>query len=584
MLIFLVNGDSTAVDTVITYEIPEIVHYYDGISMSGEITPAFYEQSNIDMLSRLPVVLFAGELGQVNAIAGKGRKVSYTGIYLNGRLLRNQFLGFVDLVQLPLHFFDKATYGRSVAGAELSSLNLESKVNHFDRPYSYAHFLFGSFQSNIYGADFTRAITNDVGLYLSGEYYKTGGYRANAAGDRLSLYSNIYYNQLLPVRCDVFYCENKHDLSGSTVIPTAGRQKDRFLDISSTVAYQNGITTLFYNSQSMQYVDTLNARWLESQITQFGIVVDYHHDLLGVKADYGLAGYYRSVDASTALSTILYTLSSYVDYPFDVWARLSKQFGRLSFGAAGYVGVVRNHENIYCPKLEVGYDFLRSTRLYATLSKDARRPAELEKEAIFDTLVPYLIVAGNQDLTPEYCWAKEVGVRGEHYSVNLYRFDFDDLIAARAGSVDYYQYANIDSWRTSGCEASVNLPLRIHNTNPSSTFTVVIAGSGNILLEGDSIPYMPRYHGRGHLSVTRETERLSFGIALIGEFSSIRYDISGAEYSGYSIFSAAGLVKFMSLSCILRVNNVFDEDYAYMPHYPMPPRNFSVSVKWEFWD
>ena len=48
--------------------------------------------------------------------------------------------------------------------------------------------------------------------------------------------------------------------------------------------------------------------------------------------------------------------------------------------------------------------------------------------------------------------------------------------------------------------------------------------------------------------------------------------------------SATGLIKFMNLSCTLRLNNVFDEDYAYVPLYPMPPRNFNVSIKWEFWD
>jgi outer membrane cobalamin receptor len=44
------------------------------------------------------------------------------------------------------------------------------------------------------------------------------------------------------------------------------------------------------------------------------------------------------------------------------------------------------------------------------------------------------------------------------------------------------------------------------------------------------------------------------------------------------------MVKFMGLSIVGRVNNILDEEYAFIPGYPMPPRNYDVSIKWEFWD
>jgi outer membrane cobalamin receptor len=575
MLMLLFANDSTSVDTVETYEIPEIVRFQNGIFAVGEIIPRYYEQSITDVLANLPVMTLSYGFTGVKGVGFRGAKPYYTRIYLNGRQQRDDFTGYFNLAQLLLNAVERVAYGRSIVGSELSSLNFESKINRYDRPYSYARFMFGSFKSNIYSVDLTRAITNDLGLYVSGEYHKTAGFREHADANRLSVYAHLYYNHFFPARLDFFYNDHDYGFPGSINQPIEGRQKDRFLDISTTVAFQHSVMNFFYEARNMEYADSQNVINVDNRIKQFGADLAYHHDPLGFAVDYGVASYFLEVDGS---------VTSYIDVPLDLWARLSKEFHRFSLQVSGYFGKANDHENFYCPKLEVSYEFYESHSFCLSIGRDARAPSDIEINAVFDTLNPYFFADGNRDLVSEYCWIREVGVRGNQYAIGYYRFDYDNFITVDGTPGNHYEFVNIDSWLITGCDAYFDLPLRFHNTDSSRTVSVVLGCSGNIIFEGDSVPYVPRYHGGGHLSIIRETDRFSIGVVVRGELCGTRRDISGQDMSGFGVMSLAGLVKFMGLSCVARVNNIFDEEYAHVPYYPMPPRNFDVSVKWEFWD
>ena len=43
--------------------------------------------------------------------------------------------------------------------------------------------------------------------------------------------------------------------------------------------------------------------------------------------------------------------------------------------------------------------------------------------------------------------------------------------------------------------------------------------------------------------------------------------------------------SLMSRMCdVGRLDNVFNEEYVFVPHYTMEPRYLDFSVKWNFWD
>jgi hypothetical protein len=169
--------------------------------------------------------------------------------------------------------------------------------------------------------------------------------------------------------------------------------------------------------------------------------------------------------------------------------------------------------------------------------------------------------------------------------LNYYILDFTDYIApTQFLSQPSLQHINWNTWEASGLEGFIRYPIQLYNADSSVMTEFVFGLSGNSFLTGDSVPDIPDYNANISLSVRRATEKLSLGLAMTGEFWGARYNIFDEEFDGFNVFSVAGFVKFIALSCVARVNNVFDAEYERVPYYPMPTRNLDVFVKWEFWD
>ncbi|UCF70916.1 MAG: TonB-dependent receptor [candidate division WOR-3 bacterium] len=575
MILFLATGDSTVTDTSKTYEIPEIIHPYGETRPAGETTPDYYEYTALDILKEFPVVPLAYGFGVMSKFMNKGRNPAYTRISLNGHPLNTQPFGYFSLGMLPFHTVEQMSFGRTAAGAEFGSFDFESKINSYELPYSFVQFMFGSFESNTYGFDLTRGITDNLGFYMSGSYHKTEGHRENTDAEILSAYSNIYFNLFLPVRLDICYANSDCGYPGSMSLPVEGRQKDEFFDVSTTIGFGKGMGTLYYERQTMDYLDTLYDRTWSVQIDHIGAISEQHDTLFDVMLDYGVNGFYTVLTGETYLPGKL--------VGFDAWLLLEKWFGRGVIRAAGKLENVSDHDVFLLPRIEVGVKPLGAAMIYAALSRDGRSPSDIETWAPFDTLNPFLTVKGFEFLRSEYCWCGEIGLRGKGFFLNLYRLSFTDYISVFVVD-DYIGYGNLDAWETNGLEGYLNLPVRMYNADSTASTEFAIGVSGNIVMNGDPVHYVSRHYASGTISAKRETERLGFGIALRGEYSGTRRDIDGTEYPGYKILSAAGFVKYMGLSCTLRLNNVLDAEYVYLRGYPMPPRNFDVSVKWEFWD
>jgi hypothetical protein len=314
-----------------------------------------------------------------------------------------------------------------------------------------------------------------------------------------------------------------------------------------------------------------------------GTLIADQHKLFDVDLDFGVNGFWTWINGEFFTTTSWSWLESRMNKA-EVWARLGKSFGRAFVRAAGKIDFARGLETFYYPKLESGVRIMGSTFLNAAVSREVHKPSTWELWAPFDTLNPYLRIEGNWELLPEYCWAQEIGLRGSNFSLNYYRLDFHDYISVNTENLDLYTYENLTSWHTTGLEGFLNYPIRLYNADSSVMTEFVFGLSGNSFLSGDSVPYMPDYNAIASLSIRRATEKLSLGLALQGEVWGIRYDIFDDEFDGFNVFSVAGLVKFITLSCVARVNNVFDTEYERIPHYPMPMRNFDVSIRWEFWD
>lgn len=587
MFIILINGDSTvtdtvAIDSVVVYEIPEIINFQmcdtllpSRISCSEEdIILTGHSQNLVDALYFTPFMLHIYGYGQLNLIAHKGLDPKHTMLFLNGHKLDNPIFGYFNVTTLPVQIFESISIGGDMMTSAPNSINMISRVNHYDRPFSLVNYTFGDFGTNIYNIDFTRPITNDFGFYLSGLYREYEGYRGNDDFKIGSFYTNIYYNRFFPMRLDIVYFSDDYEIAGSTLDTLYGRGKDKFIDVCFVYGAGNHKIAIYHTLVNAEYTDPFAST---SSIRNYGFHTRSYHTFNNLGLSYGLMGQ-RSL-----IETDLY--GSHAINSMALWLQCNKSFENFFLSVASRGEWISNYDFFYLPKVSFGVDIFDSTYLTGTVSRSFRAPSLSETYESPEVIYPYYRIKGNIDILPEYYWLQELAIKRKNIELNFYKYDFTNRIVTHLDSVGYYIPENINPWQTIGVEGYLELPFYFNgNTDGKSSTEISVGFSGNYLFKGDSLPLVPKGISSFFLSIKRKTERLSLGLLIKERFVGIRHDISGQRLTSFRVFSTAGTIKFISLSCTLNIDNIFDESYAYIANYPMAPRSFSLSIKWEFWD
>jgi outer membrane receptor protein involved in Fe transport len=592
MFFFLMGEDSLSVDSVtvdsliadslLVYEIPEIIDFpmcntttpYTNACMPKSNVFTGYEQSLIDYFSITPFMLHIYGIGQLSTIAQRGENPEHTAFFLNGHRLSNPLFGYFNTVVLPVQFFESISTGEDIMTSSSQSINLVSKINQYDKPFSYVNYTFGSFKNSMYNIDFTRPITNDIGFYLSGLYRNFEGYNGNDDFQIASFYTNLYNNQILPMRCDIIYFSNDYGILHSPVDTLFGRGKDTFFDASFVAGLNNHSITAYYTMNENDYSEPYAHI---SLVKNYGIHTRSNHTIHDFIVQYGCMAEKNMIDSDL--------FGSHRINGFVLWVQLEKSFKRLFLTVASRGEWISNYDVMYLPKIVCGVDVYDSTYVTGTVSRHFRAPSIVETYESNVISYPYYSVQGNKDLLPEYYWVQELGIRKKNiFVINCYKYDFTDRIVAQLDNEGFSTYQNINSWQTIGVEGYLEVPFYVRHGNGNSLTEISAGYSGNYLFKGDSSSLVPKGISNLYLTLKRLTDRFSFIVLVKERFIGMRHDMSGQDLDPFGLFSIVGTIKFISLSCTLTIDNILDESYDYVPNYPMPPRSFALSIKWEFWN
>ena len=587
MFIILMNEDSTTVDSITTdslaaYGVPVIINLTNFPNRllnkvfytTREISPTGYELDLAEVLSLTPFMLDSYGQGQLNLVSQRGLDPNQTKLFLNGHRFDNYLFGFFDLRKLPVQFIERMEIGENTTGITSNTINLISKVNHYDKPYSYLNYTTGDWGTNIYNLDFTRPITNDFGFYLSGLYWGYEGYRTHSDVKINSFYTNFYYNQFIPMRLDIIYFSNDYGIHGNTLDTLYGRGNDKFLDVCYVNGFNNHKITLYYNLQQGNYADPF-ASTLSTK--NYGLNTESYLHTDNFEFIYGFAG---------SMSNIKTDLYGYHEVSsLNFWAKLNKSFSRCVSSISNHVEWLNTYNIFYEPKILLGLNIFDATYLIGSVSRSFRIPSICETYEPRTIAYPYYGMNGNSDLQPEYYWIQEFGIKRENFILDFYKYDFTNHIINQFDTTGYYVPQNLSSWQTVGIENYLELPIAFTNPNDTTSTTEISLGfASNYLFKGDSLPFVPKGMVNFFLSLKRKSARFTFALVAKQRTVSARQDISGQEMAPFSIFGLDGTIKFITLSCHLKIDNVFNRSYAIFSDYPMPPRSFTVSIKWEFWN
>ncbi len=587
MFIILMTEDSTIVDSARVYEIPEILHFGfqseigEGLYSTQNIVPTDYDVNLLDAFSHSPFTVVNFGPGQLNLLSQKGQDPQHVAVHLNNHRIENRLFGYMDLAAFPIQFIDTISVEQDYYGK--SGIDLTTKINHYHRPFSQIKYTTGAFETDMYNVDFTRSITNNFGIYISGLYWSSQGHRRNSDFGIGSFYAHINYNQIIPMRFDALYFSNDFGVPGDDFDTLDGSGTDRFIDVCYAVGTDNHRLALYYTSNSKSYDESLSDSLFQTAFKNYGLDFRTCYDIKGYEILWNLLGVRNTIESAYDLDFVPDNISqSENSLRFGIVC--NKAFQNVLFSVSN-VGEFRNDDDFfYTPRVCLGFKLLESTYLMGAVSKNYRVPSVAEiyfPERIKNS---YIYIKGNEKLLPEYSWSQEIGIKGDFFAFTFYKNDYDDLIVLRPDSNDYYYHQNIDTWQTIGVENSLEIPMRLNNRLSKSVTEVCTGFSGNYLFKGEALPLIPEGNANVFVTFRRNAERFGLGLTVQGQFIGNRQDIYGQGMAPFKVVSLVGAVRFVTLSFILRLDNVFNEEYVFVPHYTMEPRHINFSVKWEFWD
>jgi outer membrane receptor protein involved in Fe transport len=576
------DEDTTTVDSIPKYEVPEIIDFanhteviYKDIYTTYEITPEKFDFNLMDAFFLTPVITENYGLGQLNLLSYQGRHSRYTNIFINHHPYTNPIFGYVNLTKLPVQFFERILVEEDFLGAE--AINLVTKVNHYNRPFSYISFTTGDYGNNIYNIDFTRPITNEFGLYLSGLHWNCYGYTANSDFKTNSFYINSYYNQFTQMRFDFLALWNNHKIPIGASDSLFLNGEDKLIDANLTCGFGSHNVSIFHILENTDYTDTVSKASDQNQLQTLGILTESYHRLSIFDVIYNLTGSMSKIESNS--------LDSHSMNSLGLCIRLVKEYKSFLFSVSNRGEFFDTGDYFYTPRIDLDVNIIDSTYLTASLSRDFRKPSILETHSSDNTLYPYYKIKGNSNLAPEYCLKQEAGIKRSNFVFKLYKLDFDNFIVMQPDTDGYYIPTNIDDWQIIGIENYLEIPVRFYNQLDTNSMIEISAGmSNNYVFTGDSLAFVPKGFANFFISLKKETERFGAGLLVNARHMGKRHDVSTQEISSFNFFSAIGTIRLMSLSCTIKIDNILNSYYTYIPDYPMAPRHLDVSVRWEFWD
>ena len=214
----------------------------------------------------------------------------------------------------------------------------------------------------------------------------------------------------------------------------------------------------------------------------------------------------------------------------------------------------------------------------------------------------YYTDMGNADLKPEYATQYDVGLQyTKTFMKGFYRgFDFqadvyynkvtDKIIAYPKGQQFRWTMLNLGEVEIKGIDVSMMNTFQIGKLviNAKAQYTYQKAQDFTDPADtyyGDQIPYIPWHSGSFVAGADWRGWSLNYSFLYVGERynqqENIRYNHTQPWYTNDMSLAKSFTWRKMAWKVSCEVNNLLNQDYDVILNYPMPLRNFRVSISIE---
>lgn len=567
--------DSVPEDTVVFYEVPDILQpgFVNTYTRTG--TARAYRRNSIhngsdmyETMVRTSILpLYYGN-GYPLHSAHLNHALRNTPLLLNGHPVSHPLWGVYDYSWVPLNHLATLLLGSDGFGEYV--IDGRTKINSYTQPFSYFQFSTGAFSTNIFNIDFTRAVSNNFGLYTSGVYETSDGQWENSQHDRGSLYAHAYYSGNFKARTDILYHTNTRGFPGNELDTLTGKEEYIFSDASFMIGNDNHLVILYYTRHENLYQNHM----LDEQLIRtetFAFQSEHTYSIKGLELLCRPRGQLYIIDSDA--------YGDYTTHDGECALALSKKFNRIVASAQNKTFIDSENNLFNTPHFTVGLQTYDSLWLSAELSRTFRIPT-LPETTSNGAGYEFLPFVGNPFLEIEYCWSQNFSLHTPTTFVSLYRNVYDNLISQECDTL-----YNIPALTTVGIHGSTELTIPLAEDSAAQARTDITLGlTGNYIFSEDSLPYSPKQHIAALISFSRQTQRLGLRTTIQGQYYDTRFTSHGEKLDAFHTISGSLAVRVVALTLTFHADNLLNSKYSFLPNYQMPSRTFLFTVKWEFWN
>ncbi|MCX7995233.1 MAG: hypothetical protein N3A65_05640 [candidate division WOR-3 bacterium] len=542
-------SDSCAFDSLKfeQYKIPRIIDFLETGALDSILTPRLLVKPAIFLSGFDGVFCYTPYLICTRSFFIDVKGHEPFAFHINSHAIDDYFRRDLNLVTLPLNFFESIALVRKFTGLGINRIEFKTRVNTYERPYSHLYFtLLG--ERTIYNIDFTRSFNEYTGIYTSGFYsreYKNydDSYLKTNGG-----FLNFYFSRFLPLKFDVLFTNASYD----TIINNLN-----FSDIAITVGDKFYKLLLFRNNLK------ISAAINENNFITYGTAQKFLFHLKNFENNIDI------IIKSSRFQTPYF--DPFRNEIFEFNHNITSNFRQFIAGT-DYRVYYDNKRIYFEPGLRFGYKIKDSLIISAQLLSFYRKPDYISRYGNSHFVDAVIRIMGNTDIKGEKVLHKSVNLGYKKSLITLYHATIKNQIVYQREGNNINYVVNIPENEIAWIEGFFDIPL-LYNFS-------VMSGLNNILMV--NIPEgFPEFIFKIGLNWQRETTRSFLNVFCRFNFLGERYDLTGDFYKPFHTISAGFTLRFLTLNLGFIFDNILDNGAE---DFPDSSRNLGFEVKWEFWD
>jgi len=423
-----------------------------------------------------------GSPGDLKSVSIRGSSPEQVLVMVDGQVVNDPQTGKIDLGQIPADLIEKIEIYRGPASALYGANALGGVINIITRGAEEesevkAGVFFGSYHTQKYQVSYQDQ-SDDLGYYLSGQYYRTDGELENSQMDKISFMAKVSneLDEQTDLNLTLRYHDYQRGLPGPTNNPTPDavqndrdfnlnlnwqkREEDRDMNLIAWYDFHR----LYYDNpgewgHTGPSIHKTYTAGLSFDSTYYDFTFgdednsDSDHTLT-----WGAEVKNNSVDSTDIGNHQDLNVAIFIQ---DVWQPAEEE--DLTVTAGLRYDFNQTYGGQFNPRVGFAYQLQDEISVHASVGRAYRAPT-------YDDLYwpEDAYVGGNPDLIPEIAWAYEAGLRfmneegDTQAELNIFRKNVSQLINWAPDNEGIWRPSNIGSARVDGVEVLLKKEFKEH--------------------------------------------------------------------------------------------------------------------------